>query len=185
MTFIELMDALAIERAAFCGLSMGGLIGMWLAINAGNRIERLVLYNTAAKIATVEAWNARIAQVQQHGIASIADLVIQRWFTPEFATARPQEVDELRRMLLNSSAERYTSCCAAIRDADLREAIGHIGTPTLIVSGSRDPVTPPRDHRFLAGRIKGAEYLEVPAAHLSNIEAHDLFNAGLMSFLSL
>ncbi len=181
---LGLLDHLAIREASFCGLSIGGMIGMWLATNAPERIRRLVLANTAARLGPPERWDQRIAAVEAGGLAAVADGVLERWLTPGFVAARPEEARRLREMLLATRPAGYTAACAAIRDMDQRMAVGAIASPTLVVSGSRDLSTPPADGRFLAERIPGARYLELEAAHLSNVEAAEPFTRSLLRFLS-
>ena len=183
---LALLDALDIPRASFCGLSMGGLIGQWLAINAPARIERLVLCNTAAKIGSPEVWNPRIDSIVAGGaqvMGELRDASIARWFTAVFAEAQPQTVEPIVGMLAQTSPEGYAANCAAIRDADFREQLAAIAAPTLIVCGSADPVTTPADGRFIAERIANAELIELPAAHLSNVEARADFTQALLAFL--
>lgn len=181
---VALLDALDIDDAHFCGLSMGGMTGMWLGVYAPQHIKSLVLCNTAAKIGTAEIWNARIDAVRQGGMAAVTDSVIQRWFTPEFIASARDRVATTREMLLKSPAEGYAANCAAIRDMDQRETISRILAPTLIITGAQDPVTPPADARFLLERIPGAQYVELKAAHLSNIEAATEFTNALLKFLN-
>jgi 3-oxoadipate enol-lactonase len=180
---VRLLDALEIERAHFCGLSMGGMTGIWLGVYAAHRIERLVLCSTAAKIGTPEIWNARIEAVRQGGMAAIADAVIQRWFTPEFIARAPEAIKRTRQMILSTPPEGYIANCAAIRDMDQRETISRISAPTLVITGAKDPVTPPSDAQYIVERVAGAQYVELHAAHLSNIEAADRFTQRLMDFL--
>ncbi len=180
---LGLLDALGIDRVHFCGLSIGGMIGMWLGVNAPARLRRLVLCNTAAKVGTAETWNARIESVRNGGMKSVAPGVLERWFTPEFRARSPQVVSSVLRMLETAPPEGYVACCAAVRDMDQREAISAIRVPTLIISGARDSATPPAEGRFLAGRIAGAQCAELPAAHLSNLEAPEQFSSELVRFL--
>lgn len=183
---LALLDALHIERAAFCGLSMGGLIGQWLAINAPQRIQRLVLCNTAAKIGSPEVWNPRIDTVLRDGqtaMLALRDASIARWFTPEFAQAQPALVEPVVGMLAATSPQGYAANCAAVRDADFREQVASIVAPTLIVCGTADAVTTPEHGRFMQERICGAELVEFHAAHLSNVEAGELFTRRVLDFL--
>jgi 3-oxoadipate enol-lactonase len=180
---VQLLDELEIERAHFCGLSMGGMTGMWLGVYAAHRIERLVLCNSAAKIGTPEIWNARIEAVRQGGMAAIADAVIQRWFTPEFIARAPEVIKRTRQMILSTPPEGYIANCAAIRDMDQRETISRTSAPTLVITGAKDPVTTPSDARYIVEHVVGAQYAELDAAHLSNIEAADCFTQVLMKFL--
>lgn len=180
---IDLLDGLGIARASFCGLSMGGLVGQWLGLHAPRRVDRLVLCNTGARIGTAAGWDARIEAVGRDGMASLADAAIGRWFTPAFVAAAPGEVERLRRTIAATSAAGYAACCAALRDADLTAEVSRIAAPTLVIAGSEDRATPPADGRFLAERIPGARYLELPAAHLSNVEAAGRFTAAVREFL--
>lgn len=184
---LALLDALHIERAAFCGLSMGGLIGQWLAINAPQRIQRLVLCNTAAKIGSPEVWNPRIETVLRDGQAAmlaLRDASIARWFTPEFAQAQPALVEPVVGMLAATLPLGYAANCAAVRDADFREQVASIVVPTLIVCGTADAVTTPEHGRFMRERIRGAKLVEFHAAHLSNVEAGERFTRRVLDFLS-
>jgi 3-oxoadipate enol-lactonase len=178
-----LLDALALERVHFCGLSMGGVVGQWLGVHASQRIARLVLCNTAARIGTPEIWNARIESVRNGGMAAIVDAVLERWFTPAFRAAAPEAIEKTRAMLLRAAPDGYIACCEAIRDMDQRESVASIDLPTLVIAGTHDISTPPADGRFLAERVKGAQYVELPAAHLSNIETASAFNLAVARFL--
>nr|WP_100549240.1 MULTISPECIES: 3-oxoadipate enol-lactonase [unclassified Pseudomonas] len=183
---LALLDALDIAKAHFCGLSMGGLIGQWLAINAPQRIQRLVLCNTAAKIGSPEVWTPRIDTVLRDGQAAmlaLRDASIDRWFTPEFAQAQPALVEPVVGMLAATSPQGYAANCAAVRDADFREQVASIIAPTLIVCGTADAVTTPEHGRFIQERIRGAELVEFHAAHLSSVEAGELFTRRVLDFL--
>jgi 3-oxoadipate enol-lactonase len=181
---LGLLDALGLPRVRFCGLSKGGMVGMWLASHAPERVERLVLCNTSAHLGPPELWNARIEAVRASGMEAVAPQVLDRWFTGEFRARAPEAVEKVRRMLLSTPAEGYAACCAAIRDMDQRESIASIRAPTLVVVGSRDPATPPEHGRAIAVRIRGARVVELPAAHLSNVEAAEGFTAAVLDFLS-
>ncbi|MBZ5549280.1 MAG: 3-oxoadipate enol-lactonase [Acidobacteriia bacterium] len=181
---LGLLDALHLDRVHFCGLSMGGMIGMWLGIHAPNRLHRLVLCNTAARIGTQEMWNARIATVRKDGMKPVAASVIERWFTPGFRASCQEKVARAQHMLENAPPEGYAACCAAIRDMDQREAVAQIKAPTLVIYGGSDPVTPASDAHFLKDRIPGAAEVELPAAHLSNVEQADAFTEAVRHFLS-
>jgi 3-oxoadipate enol-lactonase len=180
---VGLLDALQIPTAHFCGLSVGGLIGQWLGINASEHFKSLTLCDTAAHIGTTDGWNTRIAAINDGGISPFANGVVSRWFTEDFAKRMPTQVEAARQMLLHSPPEGYAATCAAIRDEDLREAIYRVNLPTLVISGAQDAATTPADGRFVAEKIPGAKYLELNAAHLSNIEAAEPFTAALLKFL--
>lgn len=181
---ITLMDALGIARAHFCGLSMGAMTGMWLGIHQSSRIERLALCSTAARIGPPEVWNARIAKVESEGMASIVPAIIDRWFTPTFQQHAPEKVAQVRQMLLNSDPAGYTANCAAVRDMDQRDGVAAISAPTLVIAGTHDQSTPPAEGKMVADRIVDARFVELDAAHLSNWETADAFNAELRRFLT-
>jgi 3-oxoadipate enol-lactonase len=181
---IALLDALDLDRVHFCGLSMGGMIGMWLGINAPKRLNKLVLCNTGTRIGTLEAWNARIEAVRKNGMKSIAPAVVERWFTPAFRQKAPAVILATLQMIEEANPDGYAACCAAIRDFDFREQVAAIRTPTLVISGAHDPATPPADGRFISQQVSGARYAELNAAHLSNIEDQDRFNKELTAFLN-
>lgn len=180
---IRLMDALDIEKAAFCGISMGGLIGQWLGVNAADRISKLVICNTAAKIGTAEAWLDRAAQVRQNGMGPIADTTASRWFTQEYVDTNDPFINELIDGLRTADAEGYASCCEALAHADFREKLNTISVPTLVIGGEQDPVTTTVHAAELGKGIPGAIVRNVNASHLSNVEASDAFNAAVLEFL--
>jgi 3-oxoadipate enol-lactonase len=181
---LMLLDAMKIRRAHFCGLSMGGAIGMWLGAQAPDRIGRLVLANTAPKIATPEIWNQRIDNVRKGGMEAIVETLLERWFTAGFRARAPEQVSRVRAMLLATPAEGYVACCAAVRDTDQREAIAGITHPTLVIAGAHDPVIPLAEARATAERIRGARYIELDAAHLSNVETAERFTSEVLGFLA-
>ncbi|MGA8103483.1 MAG: 3-oxoadipate enol-lactonase [Candidatus Acidiferrales bacterium] len=181
---VELLDALSIPRAHFCGLSMGGAIGIWLGVNAPERFDSFVLCNTAARIGTVDTWNTRIAKVREGGMAGLTEAILDRWFTQSFAQRAPESIATMRRMLLAAPPESYIACCQALRDIDQRQTVSRIRSRTLIVSGAHDAVTPPSDAHFLESQIAGARYVELDASHISNIEAAADFTAAVQHFLS-
>ena len=179
---LRLLDALKIRRAHFCGLSMGGVTGMWLGIHAGKRLHKLVLCSSA-KIGNDEIWDARIEVVRKGGVKSIAAGAMERWFTARFRESSPEIVERVKHMVESTSTEGYIACCGALREVDLRESIAAITTPVLVISGTHDPATPPADGRFIAQRIPGARHVELDAAHLLNIEQRDRFTQEVSNFL--
>ena len=180
---LDLLDALKIKEASFCGISMGGLVGQWIGIYAPGRLHKLVLANTAAKIGTADAWQARIAAVSESGLAPLIPGTLGRWFTAEFRASRPEAVAAIEAMLQANDAAGYTACCVVLRETDFRERIGTIQSPALVICGSVDPSTTPEDGRYLARNIPGASFVELAAAHLSNVEAASEFNAAVLDFL--
>lgn len=180
---VALLDHLELDRAMFCGLSLGGMTGMWLGIHAPSRIARLVLANTAARIAPPDLWNARIDKVNAGGMAAVSDAVLARWFTPAFIAREPAILASMKAMMERTPPAGYVACCAAVRDMDQRGEVAAIAAPALVIVGMQDASTPPADGRFLAERIAGAKLVELDAAHLSNIEAAAGFNDALAAFL--
>ncbi|HEV2194846.1 MAG TPA: 3-oxoadipate enol-lactonase [Candidatus Acidoferrum sp.] len=181
---LELADGLQFERFHFCGLSMGGQIGMWLAANAPQRLNKLALCSTAAKIGTPEMWNARIAAVLKDGMKNVAAAAIERWFTPAFRAKNPSAIAHTQKVLETTSPEGYAACSAAVRDFDFREQLNKIRTPTLVISGTHDAATTPADGQFLANHISGGQYVELNGAHLSNIEDAARFTQAVCTFLN-
>lgn len=180
---LALLDALRIERAAFCGLSMGGMVGQWLGANAGARLERLALACTAAHMAAPEVWDQRIEAVRAQGMAAIVPGVLERWFTGPFRARSPEAVAGIAAMLNATDPEGYVACCAAVRGMDQRAALGAIAVPTLVIAGRHDQATPPEQGRRIAEAIPGARLVELDAAHLANVEAAAAFNEALRAFL--
>jgi 3-oxoadipate enol-lactonase len=180
---VELLDSLEIERAHFCGVSLGGMTGQWLGIHASERLDRLILANTSAYMGPPAGWQARMETVIAHGMATIADAVLERWFTPEFRAGMPEAIATLRQDLLACSPTGYAGCCAAIRDMDLRPTIGLISRPVLVINGLRDPATPPAQGDFIARHARNARSISLDAAHLSNIERPGEFNKAVLEFI--
>ncbi len=181
---LSLLDHLGVAKAHFCGLSMSGMVGIWLGRQAPERCLSLALCNTAALIGSKETWEARIAAVMAQGTAGITDAVIDRWFTEPFRARAPAEVARIAVMLRTTPSAGYAAACAAIRDADLRAELGAIAVRTLVIAGTFDQSTTAADGRFLAQGIPGARYAELASAHLSNIEAAGDFTRTLSDFLS-
>jgi 3-oxoadipate enol-lactonase len=180
---VRLLDHLEIATVSFCGLSVGGIVGQWLAVNAAKRLQKLALCNTSAHIGNAEGWNARIDAVEKGGIASISNGILERWFTLPFHEREPGTVDRFRKMLEATPPDSYTATCAAIRDADLRGEVSKICAKTLVIAGTQDKATPPEGGRFLAERIVGSRYVELDTAHLSNVELPQRFSEEVLKFL--
>lgn len=180
---VQLLDALQIERAYFCGVSMGGLIGMFLGTNHAKRFCKITLCSTAAKIGTTDTWTTRIQTVQKGGMKAVADAVLDRWFTVGFRTGNSAEVQRVQAMLESTSPDGYIASCAAVRDSDQRDSVGSIRRPCLIVVGCEDPGTPPTAAHFLQRTIPGAQLVELPGSHLCNIENTGEFNRHVLKFL--
>jgi 3-oxoadipate enol-lactonase len=180
---VAILDGLKIERAHFCGLSMGGFTGMWLGRLAPKRIGKLILSNTAAKIGDPIIWNGRIQTVLGKGMGVIVDGVLERWFTKTFREKSAPAVAVVREMLLKTAPHGYAGCSAAIRDMDQRWDIGTIVSPTLIIAGEHDPATTVKDAELIVSRIAGAKFVKLDAAHLSNIEQSKRYTDTIEKFL--
>jgi len=180
---LRLLDALDIERAHFCGISMGGLTGLWLGVHAGQRLRSLVVANSAARIGSAAAWNERAALVEANGMDEVAKGAAGRWFTPAFSERAPGVVAALADGLRRCDAAGYAACCRALAGADLRASLGAIAVPTLLIGGRHDPVTTVADLEFMRERIPGAQGTVLETSHLSNIEAPDAFTGALRAFL--
>jgi 3-oxoadipate enol-lactonase len=178
-----LLDQLKLDRVRFCGLSMGGAIGQWLGAHAPSRFERLALANTGAVFGTPQLWQQRLDTVLTHGMAAIADSVLDRWFTAGFREAHPDEVERIKAMLLGTSAQGYAGCCAALRDTDFRRFLPRVAVPTLVIAGLHDSASPPERAQELADDIPDARLVMLDAAHLSSIELPEAFTAKLLEFM--
>jgi 3-oxoadipate enol-lactonase len=174
---LALLDRLGIEQASYCGLSIGGMVGQWLAINVPHRITKLILICTAAHLPPSSAWTERAEIVRDSGTPeAVADVVVGRWFTAPFAAANPALVDRYREMIATTPTEGYAACCEAIATLDLRAGLPGVRSPTLVIGGAQDPSIPPDHGRAIAAAVPGARFeLLDPAAHLANVErAHEV-----------
>jgi len=182
---LALMDEVGIERAALCGLSIGGMISMWVAAHHPDRVQRLVACCTSAKLGPPEVWHERVAAVRAGGIESIADAVLERWFTPAFAEAHPELIARMRAQLVATPPEGYIGCCEAIAAMDLTGDLPQITAPTLVLAAEQDLATPPEHGRQIAELIPGARFQTVsPGAHIATVERPDVTTAMILRFLS-
>lgn len=184
---LGLVDRLGLAKFAFCGISMGGAVGQWLAINAPQRLTRLVLANTSPKFGTPDVWNARIKAVQEGGMAAIVEATMQRFFSQENQSPDKQEsawAQSIRAVLLGTDPKGYAACCSALRDADTRADLGKISVPTLVIGGDQDPSTPWEGNGSILVRdIPGAKAFRLQTAHLSNLEQPRAFTTAVLDFL--
>lgn len=181
---LAILDALGVEKAHFLGLSLGGLVGMWLMVNAPQRVDRVILANTNACFGHPDVWNARIRQVLTDGLDSMAAATMDRWFTRDFQEKAPEEIERIAARFRATSPQAYAGSAAALRDADLREAIRSVKHRVLVIVGTQDPATPPAAGGLIAEHIQGARLVALEAAHLSNIEAANDFTRAIVSFLT-
>jgi len=181
---LAIIDATSAAHVDLCGVSIGGMTALWVAQHAPDRVRRIVLANTAAKIGDLEMWSSRIHTARTEGMRVIADATMMRWFTPEFRAARPEVVAGFHSTIARTNPNGYAGCCAALRDADLRALASRVACPTLVVTGRHDPATPPEQGQWLAEQIPGAQLVEFDAAHLSNVERPDEFNTAVLGFMA-
>jgi 3-oxoadipate enol-lactonase len=181
---VALLDRLGIARASFCGLSLGGAVAMWAAVHAPERVDRLVVCFSSDQFGTPQGWLDRAALVRTDGAEAVADAVVARWFTTATRSARPELIRRMRAMIAATPAEGYAGCCEALATLDLRAELGSITAPTMVLSGSEDPATPPEHGRRIAAAIPGAHYVEISAAaHLGNVERPEPVNRLLLEHL--
>jgi 3-oxoadipate enol-lactonase len=180
---LAILDQVGVETAHVCGISLGGLTAMWMGVHAPERVRSLTLANTAARIGSTEMWTERIAWVREHGMAPLAEMTMPRWFTAGFRALEPDTVQQFKSMIEACPQDGYLGCCAALRDEDLREAIGTIRCPVLAIAGAIDVATPPEALQFIHERIAGSQLVTLDAAHLSNVEQHQQFTSRLLMFL--
>jgi 3-oxoadipate enol-lactonase len=180
---VALTARLNIRKFAFCGLSMGGAIGQWLAINMPGLVTDLILANTAPRFSTRDIWETRIRDVQSGGMQAIVDAVMGRFFTAKTLASDPY-AQSVKSVFLGTEPQGYAACCAALRDTDFTSSIGKINVPTLVIGGDQDPSTPWEGHgEVLARNIPGAKTLRLNTAHLSNIEEPRAFTQAVLEFL--
>jgi 3-oxoadipate enol-lactonase len=182
---VELLDRIGAPRAHFVGLSLGGMVAMWLAQHAGHRLRSMTLCCTSANLGPANGWAERAATVRAHGAQAVSTGVVERWFTPQWRAASPQQVSYYDAMVAATSAEGYAACCEAIQTMDICSDLPTISAPTLVIAGADDPATPPEHGRHIATAIPAAR-LEIvaPAAHLANIESPRELNQLILAHLS-
>ena len=181
---LAVLDALEIERASFCGISMGGHTGLWLGIHAASRFSGIAVCNSAARIGSEQLWRDRAAMVRAQGMQPLVDSAPGRWFTEGFVQTRPDVVRRVQDGLARIVPEGYAACCEALASSDLRADIGRITTPTLLLTGASDPVTTVADSQAIQAAIAGSRLVVLPASHLSNLEAPQAFDKAVLDFLA-
>jgi 3-oxoadipate enol-lactonase len=182
---LAILDERGVERVSFCGLSLGGAVGMWLGMYAPERIDRLVLACTSARFGVRESWLERAATVRADGLEAVADRVLALWFTPRTQREQPELVARYRAMMVSAEPEGYAGCCEALADWDPGEALRAITAPVLVLAGREDPATPPDQGEAICRRIPGARLSVIEAAgHLASIEQPEAFGALLLEHLT-
>ena len=180
---LGVLDALGIQKINWCGLSMGGMVGMWLGANAANRVDKLILSNTAAYFPDKTVWEGRIKLVRDKGLAAIVDANMERWFTKAFRDRSPDAIAKMRDMFLATKVDGYVGCGEAIRDMDHRPLLAKIAAPTLVIAGKYDPATTLEAGEFIKEHVPGAQIAVLDAAHISNLEQPQTYADTVLGFL--
>lgn len=176
---LAILDAESIAAAHVCGLSLGGITALWIAVHAPARVRSLVMANTGARIGSVEFWDARMALVRERGMTAVADIAIPNWFTEGFRSREPETVQRFRADITSTAIDGYLGCCAAMRDEDLRDSLPSVRCPVLAIAGAADRSTPPELLQFVHQHVAGSQLVTLDAAHISNVEQESAFNAAL------
>jgi len=185
MDVVALMDALGIERAHFAGLSMGGMTALGLALDHADRLLSCTSCNCVAGYSPegIKVWDERIAAISANGLEPVLETTISRWFTQPTIDSRPDEMDAIRKMIMATTVEGYLACCGALKKLNYLERLSTIATPTLFISGTHDMGAPAAAMRDMHERVDGSSYVELDAAHVSNVERPAEFNRALGDFL--
>ena len=181
---LTIIDALGLDKVHWCGLSMGGMVGQWLAANAPDRIDKLILSNTSAYFADKTRWNDRIKIVREKGIGAVADAVMKLWFTAGFRAREPETIARMTQMLSATPVQGYIAACEALRDMDQRELLQRITAPTLIIAGKHDQSTPLDGAEFMHARISGSALTVLDTAHIANVEQPAIYTDTVSKFLA-
>ena len=180
---LAILDTLKIQKINWCGLSMGGMVGMWLGGNAGERINKLILSNTTCYYEDKSPWAGRIKTVRDKGLASIIEMNMARWFTQGFRDSHPEEMKRFNESFLATNPEGYVGCIEAIRDMDHRPFLPKIKAPTLIIAGKDDPATTVAQAEYLRDHIPGSKMIVLDAADISNAEQPQAYTRAVLDFL--
>lgn len=181
---LAIVDAESLATAHVCGLSLGGITALWIAVHAPARVRSLVMANSGARIGSVEFWDARMALVRERGMAAVADIAIPNWFTEGFRAREPETVQRFRDDIESTAPDGYLDCCAAMREEDLRDSLPSVRCPVLAIAGAVDRSTPPELLQFVHQRLPRSRLVTLDAAHISNVEQEAAFNAALSTFLA-
>ena len=181
---VAILDALDIGQVVFCGLSLGGLTGMWLGANRSERLAGLVLANTAANFPPASMWQDRAAAVRINGMSALVSPTLDRWFTKAFREREPERIKQMAEMIGATSSEGYAGCCDVLAVADLKPSLSDISCPVRVICGAHDPSTPPTRGEEIVAGIKGAQMATLDAAHIAAVEAPDAFAGELRKIMS-
>jgi 3-oxoadipate enol-lactonase len=181
---VRLLDHLHLDRVNLCGLSLGGITAMWLAIHEPSRFEKLIFANTSPRITSAKAWNERIAFVRASGMHELAKVTMPRWFTADFLASNPNAVDPLISVIESTSPDGYIGCCAALGNKDLWAEVNRIQAPSLVITGEFDVATPAADGQALHNILSNSHYVELKAGHLSAWERPHEFQSAVLGFLA-
>jgi 3-oxoadipate enol-lactonase len=181
---LAVMDAAKVDKISWCGLSMGGMVGMWIGANAPQRVNKLILSNTSSYFENKQIWNDRIATVKEKGLGVILQGTLERWFTKGFRDNQPAKVQKIADMFMNTKLEGYIGCGEAVRDMDHRAIIKNITAPTMVIAGSQDAGTTPEMGEFVAKNIPGATLKMFDAAHIANVECEQPYTDAVLGFLT-
>lgn len=181
---VAVMDALGIAQAEYCGLSIGGRVGTVLGSAYADRFIKLVLVcGGVGDPGKIDFWNQRILMAQEQGMSVVADASVARWFGDAFKSSHPKAVEKVHAMVAQCQSAGYARACEALRDQDTREATNNIAVPTLVIAGAHDASTPVEGMRAMSDMINGAQYVELDAGHIMNVENPNAFNRALTGFL--
>jgi 3-oxoadipate enol-lactonase len=180
---LAVLDGLGLNKVNWCGLSMGGMEGMWLGANAPERFERMVLCNTSAQFPDRKIWDDRLRFARENGLAAMVGGNMERWFTKDFREREPKTIAWITEMFLTTPLEGYIGCGEAVRDMDHRALLPNIKVPTLVIAGRHDPATTLQAGEYLRDHIPGVAFTVLEAAHISNVEQPAAFSNAVLEFL--
>jgi 3-oxoadipate enol-lactonase len=180
---LSVADAAGVESFNWCGLSMGGMVGQWIAANRPGRMKKMVISNTHYYYPDKTPWNDRIKIVNEQGVGALTQVQLARWFTPDFMKDQPAAVENVGKMFSATKLDGFVACCEAGRDMDFREVSPRIKAPTLVVVGSQDKATPPEAGEAIHKMIPGSKLTAIDAAHLSNVEKPADYLKAMLGFL--
>jgi 3-oxoadipate enol-lactonase len=181
---MALLDALALEQVHLCGISLGGLVALWMTAHHPERVKRAVVVSTAPRIGTPEAWDERATRARRGGMHAIVDLQMSRFFSRGSQVADGAEFDRIRQAVLATPLDGYIGACGALRNADLSSVVPSITVPCLIMAGNLDEATPPGQAQQLHAGIRGSEFVVIDGGHLCNVENPAAFNEAVLGFIA-